>query len=83
MSSGYPKMDVYNETPYLVFVKSFFYLYTIRYDKVMRCKQAGTTTFFDGRSFNDTCIEMLRSRIIKRPRTVLLFSRPIYYCNEI
>lgn len=46
MSSGYPKMDVYNETPYLVFLKSLYYLYTIRYDKVMRCKQAGNDFFW-------------------------------------
>lgn len=32
MSTDYPKMDVYNENPYLVFVKSLYYLYTIRYD---------------------------------------------------
>lgn len=67
MSSGYPKIDVYNENPYLVFVKSLYYLYNTRYDTEMRCKQAGTD-LFDGTSFNDTCIEMLRSRVITRQR---------------
>lgn len=38
-------MDVYNETAYFVFVKSRYYLYTIRYDKIMTCKQADNDLF--------------------------------------